>query len=89
MTHAPRVMRATITGQAVKQVAWQSQWHLLQWQKNKRKQKHNKKYHFVSTPKIKRILVVWCSGPATATSSQVQSAKIILDGFSQQGCLDS
>jgi hypothetical protein len=25
MTHAPRVMRATITGQAVKQVAWQSQ----------------------------------------------------------------
>ncbi len=33
-------------------------------------------------------LVVWCSVPATATSSQVQSLSIISNGFSQQGCLD-
>ncbi len=38
----------------------------------------NKKYHFVGTPKVKRMLAVWCSGPATATSSRVQSAKKIL-----------
>jgi hypothetical protein len=50
---------------------------------------NNKKYHFVSTPKIKRMLVVWCSGPATAISSRVGSAKIISDGLPQQGCLDS
>ncbi len=49
---------------------------------------NNKKY-FVSTPKIKRMLVVWCSGPATSTSSWVQSAKIFLNGFSWRGCLDS
>ncbi len=42
-----------------------------------------------SDPKIKRMLVVWCSGLATATSSWVQSAKNISDGFSLQGCLDS
>ncbi len=42
----------------------------------------------VLNPKIKRMLVVWCSGLATATLSQVQSAKNILDGFSLQGCLD-
>jgi hypothetical protein len=35
----------------------------------------NQKSHFFSTPKIKRM---------TATSSRVQSAKIFLDGFSQQ-----
>ncbi len=43
----------------------------------------------VLNPKIKRMLVVWCSGLATATSSQVQSAKNISDGFSLRGCLDS
>jgi hypothetical protein len=42
----------------------------------------NKNYHFVSNPKIKRNLVVQCSGLATATSSQAQSRKNILDGFS-------
>ncbi len=47
----------------------------------------NKNYHFVSNPKMKRMLDVRCSGLATATSSQVQSAKNISDGFSQQGCL--
>jgi hypothetical protein len=49
----------------------------------------NKNYHFVSYPKIKRMLIAWCSGLATATSSWVQSAKNILDGFSWWGCLDS
>jgi hypothetical protein len=44
---------------------------------------NNKNYSFVSNPKIKRMLVVWCSGLATATSNQIQSAKNILDGFSQ------
>ncbi len=33
MTHAPCVMRATISGQAVNWVAWQSQWHRPWWQK--------------------------------------------------------
>ncbi len=42
----------------------------------------------VLNPKIKRMLIVQCSGLATATSSQVQSAKNILDGFSLLGCLD-
>ncbi len=42
----------------------------------------------VLNPKVKRMLVVRCSGLATATSSQVQSTKNILDGFSLQGCLD-
>jgi hypothetical protein len=50
--------------------------------------KDNKKYHFVGIPKIKRMLVVCCSGPDTATSSRVQSAKIILYGFPWQGSLD-
>jgi hypothetical protein len=43
----------------------------------------------VLNPKIKRMLVVRCSGLVTATSRQVQSAKNILNGFSLQGCLDS
>ena len=43
----------------------------------------------VLNPKIKRMLVVWCSGLATATSSWVQSVKIILDGLSLRGCLES
>ncbi len=49
---------------------------------------NNKEYHFVGTPKIKRMLVVQCSGPTTTTSRWVQSAKIILDGFLRRGCLD-
>jgi hypothetical protein len=43
----------------------------------------------VLNPKIKRMLVVQCSGLATATSSRVQSMTNILDGFSLRGCLDS
>ncbi len=42
VTHAPRIMRATIAGQAANRVAWQSQWHRPQWRKNKRKQRQQK-----------------------------------------------
>ncbi len=34
MTRAPHVTHAMIAGQAVNWVAWQSQWHRLQWGKN-------------------------------------------------------
>jgi hypothetical protein len=37
--------------------------------KDKRKQRQQKNYHFCSNPKINRMLVVQCSGLATATSS--------------------
>jgi hypothetical protein len=50
---------------------------------------NNKNYHSDSNPKIKRILIVWCSGLAIATSSWVQSTRNNLDGFSQRGLLDS
>ncbi len=43
----------------------------------------------VLNPQLKRMLVVWCSGLATALSSRVQSVKNILDGFSRGVCLDS
>ncbi len=56
--------------------------------KDKRERRQQQNYHVCSNPKIKRMLVVWWSGPATATSSWVRSAKIFLDGFPWQGCLD-
>ncbi len=35
VTRMPRVVRATIAGQAANWVAWQIRWHRLQWWKNK------------------------------------------------------
>jgi hypothetical protein len=42
MTQPPCDTHVTIAGQAANQVAWQSRWHRLQWQKNKRKQRQQK-----------------------------------------------
>jgi hypothetical protein len=87
VTCTPCIMRATIAGQAANRVTWQSQWHRFQWQKNKRK-RQQQKIPFCWYSKKKRMLVVQCSGPATATSSQVRRAIIISNGFPRQGCLD-